>query len=203
MFKVIVVGESATGKTSLIKRYCHNQFSFVNKPTLGVDFALKTMQVNKNTTANLQLWDIAGQERFASLTRVYYRDAVAAMIVFDVTRPNTFEMVEKWKQDIEDKVFLPDMKPIPCILIANKNDLRSEISLTTEEIAEYCEKNGYVGFFETSAATNQNVDETFKFLVDHVLKNTEHLRKEQRESYDVLPLEKDVTPQSTTCCGGR
>lgn len=138
---VLVIGELGTGKTSIIKRYVHQFFSQHYRATIGVDFALKVVHWDQSTVIRLQLWDIAGncpmlndqmltayydaismtgQERFGNMTRVYYKEAVGAFIVFDVTRNSTFEAVAKWKQDLDSKVQLPDGSPIPCVLLANK-----------------------------------------------------------------------------------
>lgn len=120
LYKILVIGELGTGKTSFIKRYVHQFFSQNYRATIGVDFALKVLYWDQNTVIRLQLWDIAGQERFGNMTRVYYKEAVGAFIVFDVTRSATFDAVIKWKQDLDSKVQLPDGSPIPCILLANK-----------------------------------------------------------------------------------
>lgn len=87
---------------------------------IGVDFALKVLRWDPDTVVRLQLWDIAGQERFGSMTRVYYKEAVGAFVVFDVTRSATLEAVPKWKADLDAKVALPDGRPIPTVLLANK-----------------------------------------------------------------------------------
>eukprot|EP01125_Pyxidicula_operculata_P005591 TRINITY_DN1963_c0_g1_i2.p1 TRINITY_DN1963_c0_g1~~TRINITY_DN1963_c0_g1_i2.p1 ORF type:complete len:141 (-),score=16.97 TRINITY_DN1963_c0_g1_i2:464-886(-) len=121
LYKVLVVGDIGTGKTSIIKRYVHGIFSMHYKSTIGVDFALKVLDLNNRTTVRLQLWDIAGQERFGNMTRVYYKEAVGAFVVFDVTRISTFDAVKKWKNDIDAKVTLPGTNdPIPVVLLANK-----------------------------------------------------------------------------------
>merc|ERR1719420_2009997 len=122
LYKVLVVGDIGTGKTSIIKRFVHNIFSMHYKSTIGVDFALKVINWDANTVVRLQLWDIAGQERFGNMTRVYYRDAAAAFVVFDLTRRTTFEAVRKWKEDLDSKVITTDGAKIPTILLANKSD---------------------------------------------------------------------------------
>lgn len=126
LYKILVIGELGTGKTSFIKRYVHQFFSQNYRATIGVDFALKVLHWDANTIVRLQLWDIAGQERFGNMTRVYYKEAVGAFIVFDVTRSGTFDCVSKWKEDLDSKVQLPDGSPIPCILLANKVSGRQE-----------------------------------------------------------------------------
>ncbi|NWZ97570.1 RAB7L protein, partial [Nesospiza acunhae] len=85
-----------------------------------VDFALKVVQWSESETVRLQLWDIAGQERFTSMTRLYYREASACVIMFDVTNSSTFSNSQKWKQDLDSKLALPDGSPVPCLLLANK-----------------------------------------------------------------------------------
>lgn len=139
LFKLLVIGDNGTGKTSFIKRYVHQYFtdayratvSFASRPKIsksieffslqiGVDFALKVLNWDENTLIRLQLWDISGQERFSNMTRVFYKEAVGAFVVFDVNVPRTFESVLKWKKDLDDKVCLADGLPIPALLLANK-----------------------------------------------------------------------------------
>lgn len=81
---------------------------------------MKVIQLESNTIVRLQLWDVAGQERFGSMTRVYFKDALGALICFDVTKLQTFEAVKKWKEDLDSKVSMPDGSPIPTVLVANK-----------------------------------------------------------------------------------
>jgi len=173
LYKVLVVGDIGTGKTSIIKRFVHNIFSMHYKSTIGVDFALKVINWDTNTIVRLQLWDIAGQERFGNMTRVYYKEAVGAMVVFDVTRVGTFDAVAKWKNDIDCKVTLPpDDRPIPVVLLANKCDLaRDGWHKTPPQMDKYCEENSFIGWFETSAKENINIDKAAKFLVQKILEN--------------------------------
>ncbi|XP_016968284.1 ras-related protein Rab-32 isoform X2 [Drosophila biarmipes] len=172
LYKILVIGELGTGKTSFIKRYVHQFFSQNYRATIGVDFALKVLQWDANTIVRLQLWDIAGQERFGNMTRVYYKEAVGAFIVFDVTRSGTFDCVSKWKEDLDSKVQLPDGSPIPCILLANKCDQEKQGIVTQpEKMDEYVRENGFAGWFETSAKENINIDEAARALVNKILIN--------------------------------
>lgn len=191
LYKILVIGELGTGKTSFIKRYVHQFFSQNYRATIGVDFALKVLHWDANTIVRLQLWDIAGQERFGNMTRVYYKEAVGAFIVFDVTRSGTFDCVSKWKEDLDSKVQLPDGSPIPCILLANKvrrrrtplfplqsvliylslsqcDQEKQGIVTQPERMDEYVRENGFAGWFETSAKENINIDEAARALVNKV-----------------------------------
>ncbi|KAJ4460827.1 putative Ras-related protein Rab-32 [Paratrimastix pyriformis] len=187
LLKVLVVGELGTGKTSFIQRYVHNIFHREYKSTIGVDFAYKLIQVSKNRIVRLQLWDIAGQERYGNMTRVYYREAVGAFIVFDVSRANTFEAVKKWKADIDAKVRLPDENEsrIPVVLLANKCDLVKDAT-NPAQLDRYIEENGFVGWFETSAKDNINIEEAVQFLVTKILE-TETQTKEPAAAKEATP----------------
>ncbi|XP_055741253.1 ras-related protein Rab-32-like isoform X2 [Salvelinus fontinalis] len=155
LFKVLVIGELGVGKTSIIKRYVHQLFSQHYRATIGVDFALKVINWDSKTLVRLQLWDIAGQERFGNMTRVYYKEAVGAFVVFDVTRGSTFEAVSKWKHDLDSKVKLANGSPIPSVLLANKCDQKNETSNNTSLMDNFCKETGFLGWFETSAKIMQ------------------------------------------------
>ncbi|XP_034270776.1 ras-related protein Rab-38 [Pantherophis guttatus] len=170
LYKVLVIGDLGVGKTSVIKRYVHHHFSPHYRATIGVDFALKVLRWDSDALVRLQLWDIAGQERFGNMTRVYYRDAVGAFIVFDVTRPATFEAVTKWKQDLDTKLTLPNGQVVPTVLLANKCDQDQELLVNNGfKMDQFCKDNGFVGWFETSAKDNINIEEAARCLVKHII----------------------------------
>eukprot|EP00055_Hartaetosiga_balthica_P002607 m.4581 g.4581 ORF g.4581 m.4581 type:complete len:216 (-) comp2257_c0_seq1:259-906(-) len=205
LFKVLVVGDSSVGKTSLIKRYVHDMFSNQYKTTIGVDFALKVITYDENTTVRLQLWDIAGQERYGTMTRVYYREAVGAWVVFDVTRLATFESVHKWKADIDNKVFLDDGAKIPVVLLGNKCDKASDKFRTADEMDKYCEEKGFVGWFETSAKENINIENASNFLVEKILalnKSTERTRDEEEQNNITIKPKESTSRSSEKKEGG-
>ncbi|XP_033647494.1 ras-related protein Rab-7L1-like isoform X2 [Asterias rubens] len=168
LFKVIIVGDSRVGKTAFVDRYVHNRFNDNYKTTVGVDFALKKIQRSEDELIRVQLWDIAGQERFSSLTRVYYKDASACVIMFDVTSIKSFEHVVRWKNDVDSKVFLRDMSPVPCLLLGNKSDL-DEHKVSDEEVKAMSQDHNFVGWSKISVKDSYNVEEPMMFLVEEVV----------------------------------
>ncbi|KAF7206510.1 ras-related protein Rab-38b [Nothobranchius furzeri] len=168
LYKVLVIGDLGVGKTSIIRRYVHQTYSSNYRATIGVDFALKVLNWDSETV-RLQLWDIAGQERFGNMTRVYYREAMGAFIVFDVTRPTTFEAVIKWKEDLDSKVMLANGHSIATVLLANKCDQGRELTNNGIKMDQFCKDHGFVGWFESSAKDNLNISEAANFLVKHIM----------------------------------
>ncbi|KAK7104544.1 ras-related protein Rab-32B-like [Littorina saxatilis] len=168
LYKVLVIGEFGVGKTSVIRRYTEGYFSPNYKLTIGVDFALKTVDYNESAKVNLQLWDIAGHERFGHMTRVYYKYAIAAIVVFDLSRPATFDAVLKWLDDVNSKVMLSNEEPVPVLLLANKCDI-DEVNIDRDKIDNFCKEHHFIGWFPTSAKSNTNVEEAMNFLIEHIL----------------------------------
>ncbi|XP_053567765.1 ras-related protein Rab-32 [Bombina bombina] len=202
LFKVLVIGELGVGKTSIIKRYVHQLFSQHYRATIGVDFALKVINWDGKTLVRLQLWDIAGQERFGNMTRVYYKEAVGAFVVFDVTRGSTFEAITKWKSDLDCKVFLPGGGPIPAILLANKCDQKKENNMqSSSQMDHFCKENGFIGWFETSAKDNVNIDEAAKCLVENILANLKNFPQEENDVSNIK-LDQEALPAESKflCC---
>ncbi|KAM8975442.1 ras-related protein Rab-38 [Pelodytes ibericus] len=191
LYKILVIGDLGVGKTSIIKRYVHQNFSPHYRATIGVDFALKVLNWDSETVVRLQLWDIAGQERFGNMTRVYYREAVGAFIVFDVTRPATFEAVTKWKEDLDSKLTLSNGIPVSAVLLANKCDQGKDgLQNNCTKMDQFCKEHGFVGWFETSAKENINIEEACRCLVKHIITSETDL---------IQPTESDVVkPQMNT-----
>jgi len=186
--KVLVVGNVATGKTSVINRFVRNKFSKDYQTTIGVDFALKRVRVN-NTDINVQLWDIAGQERFSGLSRIFYTHAVAAIIVYDLFQRDSFEAVIKWKKDIDAKVFLPSGAKIPVLLLGNKCDLadppeRQQPAVSDMDIEFIAKEHQFYAHFKCSALSGYNIKEACTHLVHKIAQNnlTEMRPPEQPES---------------------
>lgn len=168
---------------------------------IGVDFALKVLKWNPNTEVRLQLWDIAGQERFGSMTHVYYREAVAAFIVFDLTRQSTFDSIATWKADIDAKVtYGPENSPIPVVLLANKCDLpRDTFCKSVDEIEQFAKEHGFIAWFETSAKNYIGIERATDFLVGYILAHDNSFKTE-RDGQIIMP--EDLRKETATNTSG-
>lgn len=167
-FKILVIGNSKCGKTSIIRRYASDSFTEDYNITLGADYTKKVVDWGKEKQQiRLQLWDIAGQDRFALLTRPYFRNASAAVIVCDVTRPLTLEAVRDWKRELDEKMATEGVE-IPCILLANKCDQLRGVQEALEigaRIENICAELGFAKWFITSAKSDENITDAMTFLL--------------------------------------
>ncbi|XP_065159307.1 ras-related protein Rab-32B-like [Atheta coriaria] len=196
LFKILVLGDFGVGKTSIVKRYAEDTFSPSYKITIGADFALRTIEWNKDTRINLQLWDIAGHERFGSLTSVYYRYALAAAVVFDLTRPATFDSIDKWVTDLRDRITLPNGSDIPIILLANKGDITTS-NIETEKLNAFCTKHKILTWLITSAKENINLDEAMNKLMKVTIENVDQTHTQSPKEQIILTS--DSKPQKRLC----
>jgi small GTP-binding protein len=171
VLKILVVGEIGVGKTHIIRRYVEGSFRESYKATIGVDFANKDFDWDDHTSISFQLWDVSGQERYGNMTHVYYQEAVAAFVVFDVTQVHTLDMAAEWKKDIDLKMLTSEDKPFPCLLLGNRIDRCQDgrWARSAEEMEAYVKQHGFIGFFTTSARDGTNIDEAVKTLVKYVL----------------------------------
>jgi len=168
LFKYIMVGDSAIGKSNLLLQFVDKRFTPNSEFTIGVEFGSRSITVN-NKQIKLQIWDTAGQEKFRSITRAYYRGAVCAMICYDITRRDSFESLTSWLSDCR-KFSSGD---VTIVLIGNKIDLDSNRQVSTQEAKEFAEKNNLL-FFETSAKTGHNVDLAFEKSAELVLEKLQN-----------------------------
>mmetsp|Transcript_20534 Transcript_20534/g.32078 ORF Transcript_20534/g.32078 Transcript_20534/m.32078 type:complete len:229 (-) Transcript_20534:74-760(-) len=209
VLKLLVVGQPAVGKTCVIWRYVNGTFTPHYKNTIGVDFGLKVIKWSPDKFVRLQFWDLSGQERFNSMSRVYFKEAVGAFVVFDVTDSKTLEMAVHWKKDIDLKVKVGDNQNIPVVLLANKIDLMPKTYPQTHRrtLDQFCEQYGFIGWMPTSAKEGDHIEDAVKSLVDVIFRTNPDLTKEKRfEEADptIVPVvdapQGPNTANSSTCC---
>ncbi|XP_069041543.1 ras-related protein Rab-25b [Lepisosteus oculatus] len=162
VFKVVLIGESGVGKSNLLSRFTKNEFNHDSRTTIGVEFSTRTVQINR-LTIKAQIWDTAGLERYRAITSAYYRGAVGALLVYDISKHLTYESVERWLKELYDHAD----PHIVVMLVGNKTDLSSLRAVPTEEARDFAEKRGLL-FMETSALESTNVETAFNNVLAEI-----------------------------------
>ncbi len=160
LFKVVMIGDSGVGKSNLLLRYTKSDFNLESKTTIGVEFATKKVTTQDGKNIKAQIWDTAGQERYRAITTAYYRGAVGALLVYDITNMNSFKNIAQWlktlKQQADNNIII--------LLVGNKTDLRDKREVKKEEAAAYAAEH-QLAFIETSALDCTNVDIAFERII--------------------------------------
>jgi small GTP-binding protein len=164
--KINLLGDGAVGKTSLLLRYTQQLFRSESRLTIGVEFLSKTMEIDSKRI-KLQIWDIGGQEQFRFLMTTYVKGSNGALLLFDLTRRDTFESLPSWLDEMRKEN--PYDYNFPLILIGNKADLSKLREVSTEEAIGFAKFENCLGYIETSAKTGENVEKTFELLVVFLL----------------------------------
>jgi len=206
LFKIVLIGDSGVGKSNILTRFTKNEFNLESKTTIGVEFATKTMST-EGRIIKAQIWDTAGQERYRAITSAYYRGAVGALLVYDITKYQTFANVEKWFEELKNNA----ESHIVVMLVGNKSDLKPLRAVSQEEAMAFAEKRG-IAFIETSALDSSNVETAFHKVITEIY---QQLNKRQAAAGsdagaakklgdgDVIRIEKekkDETKKRNSCC---
>ncbi|GAB2295507.1 Ras- protein RABA4d [Dionaea muscipula] len=162
VFKVVLIGDSAVGKSQLLARFARNEFSVDSKATIGVEFQTKTLFIDQKTV-KAQIWDTAGQERYRAVTSAYYRGAVGAMLVYDMTKRQSFDHMARWLDELRGHAD----KNTVIMLIGNKCDLASLRAVPVEDAKEFAERENLF-FMETSALDTTNVETAFLTILTEI-----------------------------------
>ncbi|CAK8686858.1 ras-related protein Rab-35-like [Clavelina lepadiformis] len=194
LFKLLIIGDSGVGKSSLLLRFADNTFSGSYITTIGVDFKLRTIEID-GEKVKLQIWDTAGQERFRTITSTYYRGTHGVIVVYDVQRAESFVNVKRWLQEIEQ-----NCDSVNRILVGNKDDEPEKKVVETEDAETFAEQIN-ISLFETSAKENKNVEEMFVAITRQVLqkKKTSLLDKQDADRVN-LHTKKTKSKKKGDCC---
>ncbi|CCK68506.1 Rab family GTPase YPT32 KNAG_0B00580 [Huiozyma naganishii CBS 8797] len=159
LFKIVLIGDSGVGKSNLLSRFTTNEFNIESKSTIGVEFATRTIEV-EGKKIKAQIWDTAGQERYRAITSAYYRGAVGALIVYDISKSSTYENCNHWLTELRENAD----DNVAVGLIGNKSDLAHLRAVPTDEAKNFAQENQLL-FTETSALNSENVDQAFRELI--------------------------------------
>ena len=176
LFKLILIGDSYVGKSNILLKYLKNQFNENSKTTIGVEFGTKNIIIN-NKRIKIQIWDTAGQERYRSITSAYYKGAKGALIVYDITRKNTFDNIDKWITDLK----LNGDKNICIIILGNKSDLIDKREINKNDGIKKAEMYK-TAFFETSALNGDNISKAFDELIEQIVINNKNIFQDDNEN---------------------
>ena len=179
--QLLIIGDSTVGKTSILSRFANGIFNSNYLATVGLDSFTKD-EIIDDKTVRIKIWDTAGQERYKSLTKGFFRNAEGVMLVYDVTNSETYENLKFWLQSIKNNTS-PDMGEIPIILIGNKIDCEDR-EVKVEEAENFWKEQGYP-YFETSAKTGENIDNTIKYLVKKVINIKEGKKDDENENIKI------------------
>ena len=192
LYKILLIGDSGVGKSSILNRFVDNTYLENNMSTIGVDFKIKTIELD-GKTIKLQLWDTAGQERFRVITSSYYRGVQGIIIVYDVTNVDTFKNVDFWLSEVQ-KFASPD---VVKILIGNKSDITSKKVIDYTTGCEYANEFN-MKFIETSAKNNSNIEDVFnKLSVD--IKNNTNIQPIRNDNKVLLNNTVNINQENNNC----
>ena len=199
--KIVIIGDAGVGKTSMIQQFVNRKFDKRYEETIGVEFQVKTFKIN-DTITKIEIWDTAGSERFASITKNYYRGAQGVLIVYDVTNKSSFDKVESWYNEIKN---CTNQDEIAILLIGNKCDL-DDLRTISNNMLVNLGKNLGIGVMETSAKEFVNINEAFYLLIKEIYskisKNLGNsMFKNDIKEGMILNVENTNKNEKGGCCG--
>ncbi|KAL4587687.1 hypothetical protein LXL04_000561 [Taraxacum kok-saghyz] len=162
LFKIVLIGDSGVGKSNILSRFTRNKFCLESKSTIGVEFATRNLEID-GKTVKAQIWDTAGQERYRAITSAYYRGAVGALLVYDITKRPTFDNLQRWLRELREHA---DAN-IVLMMAGNKSDLNHARAVAEEDGQSFAEKEGLL-FLETSALESYNIEKAFHTVLTDI-----------------------------------
>jgi len=199
LLKVIILGDSGVGKTSLMNQYVNKKYSASYKATIGADYLTKDVLVD-NRVVTMQLWDTAGQERFQSLGVAFYRGADCCVLVYDVNNPKSFENLDSWRDEFLIQASPRDPESFPFVVLGNKIDVEeSKRMISSKRATTYCQSKGNIPYFETSAKEALNVDQAFEVIAKSALIQEESEEYHGDFGGDPINIHVDNTRDNCVC----
>lgn len=196
LLKVIILGDSGVGKTSLMNQYVNKKFSASYKATIGADFMTKEVLVD-DRLVTMQLWDTAGQERFQSLGVAFYRGADCCVLVYDVNNSKSFDTLDSWRDEFLIQASPKDAESFPFVVLGNKVDVEeSKRMISSKRAMTFCESKGGIPYFETSAKEALNVEQAFEVIARQALE--QETSEEFNGDYDV-PVDIHMDSEQDGC----
>lgn len=201
ILKVIILGDSGVGKTSLMHRYVNDKYSQQYKATIGADFLTKEVELDGDKVATMQVWDTAGQERFQSLGVAFYRGADCCVLVYDVTNSKSFENIKSWKDEFLVHANISTPETFPFVILGNKVDVEDSKRVVSEKAAQELAKSlGDVPLFLTSAKNAINVDTAFEEIAKNALQQNQNDASAFEDDFnDAINIQLDSEPSSCSC----
>ncbi len=207
VFKYIIVGDANCGKSSLMNRYTNNTFDQAIPCTVGVDFSSFNKKIEKDRI-KVQIWDLAGLERYRAIVKSYYRDTTVVILVYDITNGTSFNHMEFWLNQLKNKCkkYIDDEEVSPIYyLVGNKKDLPEyDRKVNYQDGYEFAEENDFMGFLETSAKTGENVEKLFDMITDEVyfriINGEKVICKISNQSREKLVVEDLTIEKKKFCC---
>ena len=193
LYKVLLLGDSSVGKSCLLLRFCDNSFQEAHLTTIGLDFRVKAINLDNNRKVKIQIWDTAGEDRFRSITRNYYKGAKGILLIFDVTDKETFTHVRDWIERIHEE----SPEGITICLVGNKIDMNESRVISNEEGKKIADEFK-IPYFETSAKSNIGVEEVFTYLVKEV--DTIYMNEHKEEVGRKTVLNQKTKNKKKKCC---
>ena len=193
--KIMIIGETKVGKTSLISRYCKGDFSGGEYlSTIGIDFQIKNLKINSKKI-RLQIWDTAGEERFRNIAKNYFQSSDGFLVVYDISNIESFETLDYWIEEIKSN----SQELSQLILVGNKCDIIDERKIKTDDGKAYAKKKN-IKFFEVSAKEGTNVNQVFESLVKNILKYYSPSELYKKRGSRMLSVPIQVQHKKNNCC---
>lgn len=193
LYKVIVIGDSGVGKSNLLMQFIQKEIIEEIKPTIGVDFYTRNVNIDNDIVVKLQIWDTAGQERYRAMTSTYYRGAVGVLIMYDITKYKTFENVNKWLLEIKKHA----EENIKIIIVGNKTDDSTSREVPIDTVKKFAEEKS-IAFIEISVREKTNIELVFQILAKEIYKISKQSDFYDKDENNIIEIPKSINAEPKT-----